>query len=53
MARVAGNSAHEVRTWVAALSALSAVGDYTVRDRFYRPIKELIAGFGVLTARVE
>ena len=51
MARDAGNSAHEVRTWVAALSALRAVGDYEVQTRFYRPIPELIAGFGVMTAR--
>jgi len=47
----AGNSAHEVRTWVAAFGALRAVGRYQVTSRFYRPIPELIAGFGVMTAR--
>lgn len=51
MAIDAGNSAHEVRTWVAAFSALGAGGDYEVTSRFYRPIKEYIAGFGVMTAR--
>jgi 2,3-dihydroxyphenylpropionate 1,2-dioxygenase len=51
MALEAGNSAHEVRTWFAAFSALRAAGPYTVQQRFYRPIPELIAGFGVMTAR--
>lgn len=51
MAEDAGNSAHEVRTWVAAFSALRAVGDYDVTHRFYRPIPEFIAGFGVMAAR--
>ncbi|MEX0427267.1 3-carboxyethylcatechol 2,3-dioxygenase [Nocardioides sp. DS6] len=51
MAKDAGNSAHEVRTWVAAFSALGAVGPYDVDYSFYRPIKEYIAGFGVMTAR--
>ncbi|GAB3580833.1 3-carboxyethylcatechol 2,3-dioxygenase [Calidifontibacter terrae] len=51
MAADAGNSAHEVRTWVAAFSALGAAGPYEVGHRFYRPIREYIAGFGVMTAR--
>lgn len=51
MAKDAGNSAHEVRTWLAAFSALRSAGEYTVAQRFYRPIPELIAGFGVMTAR--
>lgn len=50
MAQDAGNSAHEVRTWVAAFSALAAAGPYRVHTRYYRPIRELIAGFGVMTA---
>lgn len=50
MAAVAGNSAHEVRTWVAAFSALRACGDYVVESQFYRPIPEYIAGFGVMMA---
>ena len=51
MASDAGNSAHEVRTWVAAFAALGAAGPYEVDYSFYRPIREYIAGFGVMTAR--
>jgi len=51
MARDAGNSAHEVRTWVAAFAALGAAGPYDVTYSYYRPIREYIAGFGVMTAR--
>lgn len=51
MAEEAGNSAHEVRTWVAAFAALTAAGPYRVGYEYYRPIKEYIAGFGVMTAR--
>jgi 2,3-dihydroxyphenylpropionate 1,2-dioxygenase len=51
MAADAGNSAHEVRTWVAAFAALSAAGEYRVETSYYRPIREYIAGFGVMTAR--
>lgn len=47
MARVAGNSAHEVRTWIAGYAALGAIGSYTVQFSYYRPIRELIAGFGL------
>lgn len=50
MARIAGNSAHEIRTWVAGYSALGAAGSYTVRSSYYRPIREIIAGFAVTTA---
>ena len=51
ISRVAGNSAHEVRTWVAAFAALAAQGDYRTETRYYRPAPELIAGFAVRTAR--
>lgn len=50
MAALAGNSAHEVRTWVAAFSAMGAAGPYTVESTYYRAIPELIAGFGIMTA---
>jgi 2,3-dihydroxyphenylpropionate 1,2-dioxygenase len=53
MTRVAGNSSHEVRTWIAAYAALGAAGPYGVRYRYYRPIRELIAGFGVTTASLD
>lgn len=50
MAKDAGNSAHEVRTWLAAFGALRAAGPYEVQSCFYRPIPEFIAGFGIMTA---
>jgi 2,3-dihydroxyphenylpropionate 1,2-dioxygenase len=50
MAHEAGNSAHEVRTWVAAFAALAAQGPYRTENRFYRAAPELIAGFAVRTA---
>ncbi|MFC8046139.1 3-carboxyethylcatechol 2,3-dioxygenase [Nocardia sp. NPDC057353] len=51
--RTAGNSAHEVRTWVAAFAALATQGPYRVADRYYRAAPELIAGFAVRTALPE
>jgi 2,3-dihydroxyphenylpropionate 1,2-dioxygenase len=53
MSEVAGNSSHEVRTWIAAYSALGALGEYTVDYSFYKPIPEYIAGFGVTTATLD
>ena len=47
---VAGRSTHEVRTWVAAFSALAANGPYAARKDYYRPINEWIAGYGVVSA---
>jgi 2,3-dihydroxyphenylpropionate 1,2-dioxygenase len=49
MTRIAGNSSHEVRTWIAAYAALGAIGPYSVQYSYYRPIRELIAGFGLTT----
>jgi 2,3-dihydroxyphenylpropionate 1,2-dioxygenase len=51
--RVAGNSSHEVRTWIAGYAALGAVGKYSVRYSYYRPIRELIAGFALTTATLD
>lgn len=53
MARIAGNSSHEVRTWIAAYAALRAAGTYSVRYSYYRPIRELIAGFGLTTVALD
>jgi 2,3-dihydroxyphenylpropionate 1,2-dioxygenase len=50
MAHEAGNSSHEVRTWVAAFAALAATGPYRTDNRYYRAAPELIAGFAVRTA---
>jgi 2,3-dihydroxyphenylpropionate 1,2-dioxygenase len=49
MTRIAGNSSHEVRTWIAGYAAMSAAGSYTVQHSYYRPIRELIAGFAMTT----
>ncbi len=46
----AGNSSHEVRTWIAAYAAMSAVGPYAMASRYYRPIPEWIAGFAITSA---
>ncbi len=45
-----GNSAHEIRTWVAAFAALASAGPYQTGVRYYKPAAELIAGFAVRTA---
>jgi 2,3-dihydroxyphenylpropionate 1,2-dioxygenase len=45
-----GNSAHEVRTWVAAFAALASQGGYQTGLRYYRAAPELIAGFAIRTA---
>jgi 2,3-dihydroxyphenylpropionate 1,2-dioxygenase len=50
IAREAGNSAHEIRTWVAAFAAMAAHGDYQTQQRYYRAAPELIAGFAIRTA---
>jgi len=50
ISRTAGRSAHEIRTWVAAFSALAAAGDYAGHQDFYRPINEWIAGYGIVSA---
>lgn len=50
IAQEAGNSAHEIRTWVAAFATLAAHGRYQTEQRFYRAAPELIAGFAIRTA---
>ncbi|CAM5432227.1 3-carboxyethylcatechol 2,3-dioxygenase [Eoetvoesiella caeni] len=46
----AGESAHEVKTWLAANAAMAAAtgGRYVVRSDYYAPIPEWIAGFSTL-----
>ncbi|MET8255246.1 3-carboxyethylcatechol 2,3-dioxygenase [Micromonospora sp. NPDC005197] len=53
MARIAGNSSHEVRSWIAAYAALGSCGAYSVQYSYYRPIRELIAGFGLTTVTLD
>jgi 2,3-dihydroxyphenylpropionate 1,2-dioxygenase len=50
IAAEAGNSAHEIRTWIAAFAALATQGTYETALRYYRAAPELIAGFAVRTA---
>jgi 2,3-dihydroxyphenylpropionate 1,2-dioxygenase len=50
IAHEGGNSAHEIRTWVAAFAALAAAGPYQTGLRYYKPAAELIAGFAIRTA---
>ena len=50
IAAEAGNSAHEIRTWIAGFAALAVQGSYETRQRYYRAAPELIAGFAVRTA---
>jgi 2,3-dihydroxyphenylpropionate 1,2-dioxygenase len=51
IAQEGGNSAHEIRTWIAAFAALATQGPYLTHAHFYRAAPELIAGFAVRTAR--
>jgi len=53
MTRIAGNSSHEVRTWIAGYAALGAAGKYSVQFSYYRPIRELIAGFALTTVTLD
>lgn len=45
-----GGSAHEIRAWVAAYSALAAFGSYEQTTSYYRAIPEWFAGFGLASA---
>lgn len=46
----AGASTHEAKTWVAANAAMRAAtaGHYVAEARIYKPVREWIAGFGVM-----
>jgi 2,3-dihydroxyphenylpropionate 1,2-dioxygenase len=52
IAEEAGNSAHEIRTWIAAFAALASQGPYETAARYYRAVPDLIAGFAIRTARL-
>ncbi|EMM6761293.1 MAG: 2,3-dihydroxyphenylpropionate/2,3-dihydroxicinnamic acid 1,2-dioxygenase [Klebsiella michiganensis] len=53
LSAMAGKSAHEIKTWMAAFATLSAFGSWRCEGRYYRPIPEWIAGFGSLSAAVQ
>ncbi|MGB1090849.1 MAG: 3-carboxyethylcatechol 2,3-dioxygenase [Oceanobacter sp.] len=50
ISKQAGRSAHEVRTWVAAFSAIGEVGEFQARKDYYRAINDWIAGYGIVSA---
>lgn len=45
-----GSAAHEMRSWIAAFSALSTVGDYSMVVDRYWPVETWGAGFGITAA---
>lgn len=45
-----GSGAHEIRTWIAAFSALSTSGNYSFAVDKYWPVETWGAGFGVVAA---
>lgn len=49
--RAGGRSAHEVRTWLAACSALSVHGEYRCEQSVYFEAPEWIVGYGALRAQ--
>src|SRR5262249_10898689 len=53
LTKVAGSGAHELRSWVAALSAAKAAGKTNGQVLFYEPIEEWITGMGIMTASPE
>jgi 2,3-dihydroxyphenylpropionate 1,2-dioxygenase len=46
----AGCGSHELRCWIAALSAVAGEGSYRAEPLFYAPVNEWFTGMGVLTA---
>lgn len=48
-----GHSGHEIRSWVAAFSALRAAGPYRVTDRGYWPVREWMTGFAMASAQLK
>lgn len=50
LTEVAGCGGNEVRTWVAAYSALSAVGPYKAKNLYYHDISHWNAGMGIASA---
>lgn len=51
ISEIAGRSAHEVKTWVAAAAVANAFGEYKVTAQLYQPIHEWVAGYGMLSAQ--
>ncbi|MHA3116219.1 3-carboxyethylcatechol 2,3-dioxygenase [Acinetobacter sp. ANC 4635] len=51
--REGGRGGQEIRAWIAAFAALSALGDYEMKVHCYEAISEWIAGFGIVTANLK
>jgi len=49
--REGGRGGQEIRTWLAALSALQINGEYRAKSFFYDTIPEWLAGMGMMAAR--
>lgn len=47
-----GKGGQEIRAWIAAFAALSALGQYQANIEYYEPIQEWIAGMGMMTAEL-
>lgn len=47
-----GRGGQEIRSWIAAFSALAELGDYTMQVHCYEAICEWIAGFGIVSAEL-
>ena len=52
LTEVAGCGGHEVRTWIAAYSAMAACGKYRNENLFYHDISEWNAGMGIAMAHL-
>jgi 2,3-dihydroxyphenylpropionate 1,2-dioxygenase len=50
VSRVGGHGAHEVRCWIAALSAVGAGGSYAATVECYHTIPEWLTGMGIMRA---
>jgi 2,3-dihydroxyphenylpropionate 1,2-dioxygenase len=48
---VAGNGAHELRTWIACLAAFETLGGFQSQMTFYEAVDEWITGMGLLIAQ--
>ncbi|MHA3052737.1 3-carboxyethylcatechol 2,3-dioxygenase [Acinetobacter sp. ANC 4640] len=48
-----GRGGQEVRSWMAAFSAFSTLGDYEMKLHCYEAISEWIAGFGIVSAELK
>lgn len=51
--REGGRGGQEIRSWIAAFSALATLGEYEMTLHCYEAISEWIAGFGIVTAELK